>query len=793
MNKTCKNVLGLSAALCMGATLFLPTVAALAAHAEEAQPAGEYVLTQQTAEYSEDLWATAPSYDMTPVENPAVDGATGSVKILLLGSKLYYRATIQDATRNNGDSPMMKIVYSGKTWQLSHSRYLEVPSGGSPEDYTSGDNLAWPNWAQQHEETEISISPAVTYLSSVYTYTAGYDLGTVTNGAIVSIMVGHADAQENITTDGIKPLDQYAHKVKLEHEFAVQIPGEGEVTPPEEPEITDYSVPKIDGEYSESVWESAREFPLKAAKGTPSYTASVKTVIVGSAFYFRLTANDPTKLENDTPTMTLSVGNKDFKLDRAKYLKQDATAAEPIEWIRETPAESHLNMTTKYENGAYVFTSGYELSAQNVVDGCRINFAIRHCDATEALDWADNDSLYENILAFDHVVYAGRYTETDPTPPPVEYPTDPEPTEGPENTDLKIVLTDIPKMPLANESSWANVPKYDMIKKNGNSEGATGTIQIVTCDGNLLFRVEIHDDTIAWGRDGRWIEFGNEEKNIVTRGNYDTGEGVTGWLAHKHNDFGEPSLCICETTLTEGTDKTGNETTDEKPYGNTSKGVYVYYFGYQIRDNGYDITPGNTIHLLVTHNDSLHKGHAWEDGEFKKFHTIYFDQVLTFGEPADTTIRPETPTQGFAATLGTVEFNKATIGWNDVSGAELYRLRLYKVNAEGSEEPYTFVKEETVYGGEESYEYTFEGLDAETKYIVQVLALNDDEETVAASSLVNYTTLKQGQTPGGDDKPEDNKNKGCGSVVGFTSLIVTVSTLTLAATVIVVAAKKKQK
>ena len=92
MNKICKNALSVSAALCMGATLFAPSFAVFAAHAEEEQtPASDYVLTQQTAEYSEDLWADAPSYDMTTVENPAVEGATGSVKFLLLGSKLYYR------------------------------------------------------------------------------------------------------------------------------------------------------------------------------------------------------------------------------------------------------------------------------------------------------------------------------------------------------------------------------------------------------------------------------------------------------------------------------------------------------------------------------------------------------------------------------------------------------------------------------------------------------------------------------------------------------------------------------
>lgn len=610
MNKICKNALSLSAALCMGATLFAPSFAVFAAHAEEEQtPASDYVLTQQTAEYSEDLWADAPSYDMTPVEDPAVEGATGSVKYLLLGSVLYQRISAHDETKNTGDTPVFKITIGTLGNELQTGRYLE------PVEKT--ENNA-PSWKRQNgnlwdfaEVTE-TISNAVTYANSTYTYTSAFNLGEyVGNGAKITLMAGHGDAYgDDNWVDG---LTNYKHALKFEQEFTVD--GEGEIITP---------------------------------------------------------------------------------------------------------------------------------------------------------------------------------------PPPVEYPVDPEPTEGPENTDLKIVLTDLAKMPLANESSWANVQKYDMIAKNGNSEGATGTVQVVTCDGNLIFRVEIHDDTIAWGRDSRWIQFGNEDLGIVTRGNYDTAEGVTGWLAHKQNDFGEPSLCICETTLTEGTDKTGNETSEEQPYGNSAKGVYVYYFGYQIRDNGYDITPGNTIHLFVSHGDSQHKGHGWADGEYPKFHTIYFDQVLTFGEPADTTVRPETPAEGFDGTLGTVDFNKATIGWNDVSGAELYRLRLYKVNAEGSEEPYTFVKEETVYGGEQSYEYTFKGLDAETKYAVQVLALNDDEEIVSASSLVNFTTIEQGGTVtppvGGDeDEEEEEKKKGCGSAVGFGTLIVTASTLALSAAVIVAASRRKQK
>ncbi len=617
MNKTCKNVLGMSAALCMGATFFLPAYAAVAAKAEETQtPETGYVLTQQTADYAEDLWAAAPSYEMTPVENPAVAGATGSVKYLLLGSVLYQRISAHDETKNTGDTPVFRIMIGTLGNELLTGRYLE------PVEQT--ENGA-PAWKRQNgnlwDFTEVTdtISNAVTYGESVYTYTSAFDLGQyVGNGAKISLMAGHGDAYgEDNWADG---LTNYKHALKFEQEFTVE--GEGEVVPP---------------------------------------------------------------------------------------------------------------------------------------------------------------------------------------PPVVEYPTDPEPTEGPENPDLKIVLTDVAKMPLANENSWANIPKYEMIKKHGNSEGATGTVQVITCDGNLIFRVEIHDDTIAWNRDSRWIEFGNEETGITTRGNYDTSEGVTGWLQHVKNDFGNPSLCVCETNLTEGTDKTGNETSEEQPYGNSAKGVYVYYFGYQIRDNGYDMTPGNTIHLLVTHGDSQHKNHGWEDGQYPKFHTIYFDQVLTFGEPADTTIRPETPAEGFAGTLGTVEFNKATVKWNDVADAELYRLRLYTVNPAGSAEAYTFVKEETVYGGEDSYDFTFEGLDAETQYAVQVLALNDDEETVSASSIIGFTTTKQGETvtppPSGDDdeKPGDGEEnppeekKGCGSAVGFGSLIATVTALSLAATAIVVVCRKKQK
>lgn len=567
----------------------------------------------------------------------------------------------------------------------------------------------------------------------------------------------------------------------------------------------DFVVGKADA-YREEVWTDAVSIPLEATKGEKTGEADVKLVLIGTQLYFRMTAPDATKLEHDTPTFEISVGDVTFKWDRSSYLREDQMEGDMLNWARETPNESHTYMRIEYTGGAYVWTAAYDLTERNAIDGAHVNVTFRHCDLTvPPAQWQDNDDQYTNILAFSGTVYLDHYSETDPVEPgepEPEYPADPEPEPGEENPDYHITITDLAKLPKANDADWAEIPKYDMIARNGNSSGATGTVQVVTCDGNIIFRVEIHDETISWNRDGRKLEFGNEDLYYSSQGNYDTSQQATGWWAIEHNDFTQPVLGVCELRLEEGTDKTGDQTDEEHPYGNSAKGVYVYYIGYQIRDKGYDITPGNTIHAYIAHSDSQHKGHAWNSDS--AFHTIYFDQTLTFGEPADTTVRPDEPTEGFTGSASDLAYNKATISWDAFSGAESYAVMLYRVNPEGSEEPYEFVKMTEGYVGEESL--SLGSLSEKTKYVVQVLALDEDGATIGASELISFETISQndpsGGGQGGTDEPNDpndpndpgqpgETSDNTGLIVGLSIGGVVVVAAVVAVIVIIVRKKRK--
>ena len=77
----------------------------------------------------------------------------------------------------------------------------------------------------------------------------------------------------------------------------------------------DFVVGKADA-YREEVWTDAVSIPLEATKGEKTGEADVKLVLIGTQLYFRMTAPDATKLEHDTPTFEISVGDVTFKWDR---------------------------------------------------------------------------------------------------------------------------------------------------------------------------------------------------------------------------------------------------------------------------------------------------------------------------------------------------------------------------------------------------------------------------------------------------------------------------------------------
>ena len=139
--------------------------------------------------------------------------------------------------------------------------------------------------------------------------------------------------------------------------------------------------------------------------------------------------------------------------------------------------------------------------------------------------------------------------------------------------------------------------------------------------------------------------------------------------------------------------------------------------------------------------------------------------------------------------------------WDAFSGAESYAVMLYRVNPEGSEEPYEFVKMTEGYVGEESL--SLGSLSEKTKYVVQVLALDEDGATIGASELISFKTISQndpsGGSQGGTDEPNDPNDPGqpgetsdnTGLIVGLSIGGVVVVAAVVAVIVIIVRKKRK--
>ena len=129
---------------------------------------------------------------------------------------------------------------------------------------------------------------------------------------------------------------------------------------------------------------------------------------------------------------------------------------------------------------------------------------------------------------------------------------------------------------------------------------------------------------------------------------------------------------------------------------------------------------------------------------------------------------------------------------------------LYRVNPEGSEEPYEFVKMTEGYVGEESL--SLGSLSEKTKYVVQVLALDEDGATIGASELISFETISQndpsGGGQGGTDEPNDpndpndpgqpgETSDNTGLIVGLSIGGVVVVAAVVAVIVIIVRKKRK--
>lgn len=504
-----------------------------------------------------------------------------------------------------------------------------------------------------------------------------------------------------------------------------------------EEDYADKVIAVIDHEITETDWESAHAYELTPlSEGTSGATGTVKLLVTGTRLYFRFDVADATRQDADRPEYSITVGGK-TQSARGKFV--DVGTGNP--WLADSANEfgQALETTASYEDGKYVLSMGFDIGEELCVTGAHVQVSFSAADAQEeGFTWQDNTTSYPHAIGFSDTLYIGAYSETDPvepTEPEPEPEPDPEPIPGPDNEDLKIVVTDLPSMPT--EADWEKATAYEMLPLYGNIPGATGTVKVYTAATNIYFRMEVEDPTTHIGNDGVYVYLGIEGCRIETRGNYDN------WLNNEfsdgaHNDLGQPSLLDEKTTASE-----------MKGY---VAGKYTFDYGFYIPEI---YEPGATIRLNVRHRDSRNSKEVWTDGDYKS--TIYFDQILTFGEKADTTIRPQEPTEGFTASVTDISYNQAAANWSEFANAETYRFYVYEVNEAGAEEPYTHLSiEGPIYAGQASYKETFRGLSATTKYAIQVVAYDASDNAIAYSELAEFTTISREEALNPDPGPGDN-------------------------------------
>lgn len=693
-------LLALTAAM---ATCSAAGMAAFGAGAEETANANVIaaVTGNEQGFVSESEWANVYAHEMSGAN-------VGTVKFATVGTNLFIRMDVVDTTKFAGlDRNAYDITVNGKK-QSAQGHYEGWMAVGSSD---FGANV----------QMDHSYSEATTTYTAIY----GFNLGdSFVDGQAVVATLAFNDSTTADMAWGSGAATTWSGTLYLGSEPQTSDSESSEVVTP----TYTYVVPMQAGAVAESDWAKAEAYVMtNLSEGTTGATGNVKFIVGGTNLYLRIQVEDATRNANDRPAYSFTIGGK-TQGARGKYLDADGVT----KWMADNSADfGKANMfEVTYVENVYTMTLAFDIG-ELAVEGAHLAVNVSHSDAqTEENGWADSITAYPHAIGFANTLYLGKYSETDPVAPEEEpddssssgsetpeTPVDPEPTPGPENVDLGIVITDLPSQPT--ESDWAKATAYDLIPNTGNITGATGTIKIYTAAQNIFYRVEINDPTTHIINDRVNIYLGTEDCNIDTRGNYDN------WLTHRNNDLGSPSLFTCTSTASELTSYQG--------------GVYTFEHGFYLPDL---YAEGAQIRLAYTHCDSRSAAEGWKDGDYT--HTIYFDQILTFGEPADTTVRPQEATEGFTGSASGISYNKANICWNEFAGAETYDMYVYKVNPEGSAEAYEHISiEGPVYAGLDTYEELISGLDASTAYTVQLVAYDMDGEVIAYSELIGFATISR--------------------------------------------------
>ena len=751
---------------------------------EEPEVAATDIISAVTGDAStrfvtEEEWAAQYAYAFTGANK-------GSVKLATVGTNLFFRMVVEDATNFNGKDRIAYTITTNGVSQNIQGNYDPWLTG----EYGFGPNI----------QTELAYNADL----GAYVATIGFNLGdNYVKGNEVSVSFTFNDSTSEDIAWGAGAASTYSGTLYLGEKASAPVE-------PEEPEVPEvnytYVVPLLSTGLVASDWDACEAYVMNKLGDTTGASGTVKFIVANGILYFQMEVEDATQLQNDRPDYTLTIGGKTASA-RGKYDGGDGSG---LPWLADRTQDFGQSVLSEinYTDGKYTMTIGFDIG-DLAVEGAHLAVEMSHGDAqTVDNGWGDSPSGYPHAIQFAGTLYLGAYSETDPVAPgetpedpevpgdseEPEVPADPEPTPGPENVDLGIVVVDLPSMPT--ESDWANATAYDLIPNTGNITGATGTIKIYTAANNIFYRVEVNDPTTKYNVDGIYMYIGVEDFYFEGRGNYDN------WIAEKHNDLGSPSLFECKTSASD-------------PSG-MGEGVYTFSQGFYLKEL---VQEGVQIRLCFKHRDARYASDAWQDADYT--HTIYFDQIITFGAPADLTIRPQEATEGFTGSAANVSYNKTDICWSEFAGAETYNMYVYEVNPEGSEEAYTHLSiEGPIYAGLDTYEELISGLSEKKDYVVQLVAYDANEEVIAYSELIEFTTISRQEAmepkpedpevpgdseepevpgdseepvvPGTSDEPageqpeESKKKGGCGSVIGLGA------TLVVAAGAVAAIMKKKE-
>ncbi|MGN1262299.1 MAG: hypothetical protein ACI4UT_04505 [Candidatus Enteromonas sp.] len=637
------------------------------------------------------------------VETYAMSGPNGgTVAFASVDTRLFFRMVMPDTTHFSGKD---KIDYKIRTNGKVHGQ-----QGNFDPWLTVNENLAY------GQPTQMLMS----YDAEAQQYTAiiGFEMGgDFATGAKISVEVNFHDVTEATQNWGEGAANTFSADLWVKEKS-------------EEPIRNTYLVQEIardgEGNSDPSAWDSVETYAMSGPNGGTVAFGSVDTRL-----YFRMVVPDEVFIYNKEKI------DYKFKIGSKVQGQQGnwdnwLTANERQDYGQPTQVAMSYDAAAKQT----IALIGFEMG-EDFVTGAKISAEINYHDVTsDSQNWGEGAA---NSFSADlYIKEKGSESSSEETSSE-ESSSEQGPVEGvvagPENTDLGIVVTDIAKLPT--DKDWATATAYDMIPLYGDTTGATGTIKILTSNDNYFWRMDVNDPTINKNTDGLYIKVSTvgEEPSILYegRGNFDN------WIAEKTNNLGQPSLREDSFSIDNITAwESGVVTHKEGYYGKTQAGDMF-------------VLPGGQIRLEVRYRDSRSSKEQWVDGDY--LHTVYFDQVITFGEKADTTIRPNEPTEGFVGSSSSVSYSKATIEWDDLSGADTYKLFVYQKNAEGDPEPYTYLRTEgPFYAGDGHYAEEITGLSEDTEYAIQVVAYDVAEEVIGNSALVSFATPKRGAATSSEEE-----------------------------------------